>query len=153
MKKGADSEKLEKFKSICKKNRLKVTVQRIAIYNAVMNDRSHPTVNDVYKKINKTHPNISFDTVYRTLIKLSSIGLIKINEDFKRQQRFDPDISEHHHLYCRNCGKIYDFNNAEYDRLEIPENIKKKFKILGKRVVIEVLCENCTKNAKEVKNA
>lgn len=134
---------LENFKVKCRENNLRITPQRTAIYEALKDDVSHPSADDIYKKIKVKFPNISFDTVNRTLLSFASIGLVKIAESYNRQKRFDPFLENHHHLSCVKCGKIIDFENKDFDALKIPQNIKDKYQVLGKRVVLEYICDNC----------
>ncbi|MFH1459428.1 MAG: Fur family transcriptional regulator [Candidatus Omnitrophota bacterium] len=134
---------IDVFKLRCKENNLRITPQRIAIYEALKDDLTHPSADDVYKKIKINFPNISFDTVNRTLLSYADIGIIKIAESYNRQKRFDPFIENHHHLSCIKCGKIIDFDNKEFDDLKIPRSIEKKYNVLHKRVILEFICEKC----------
>ena len=54
----------------------RVTQQRIEVYRAVAESRSHPSVSEVHECVRKRLPTVSLDTVYRTLWKLSELGLI-----------------------------------------------------------------------------
>ncbi len=138
---------LESFKQKCRDSNLRITPQRIAIFQELVNDYSHPCADDVYRKIVKKNPNISFDTVNRTLLLFANQGMIKFAESYGKTKRFDPDVESHHHLCCIRCGRIIDFYNKEYDEIKIPNSIKNKYTVFGKRVVIEGLCDKCkTKN-------
>ena len=134
---------LQLFKSKCKEFNLRITPQRPAIYKALKDDCSHPSTDSVFKKIKTIFPNISFDTVHRTLLTFVDIGVVRIAESYTRRKRFDPYIESHHHLSCIKCGKIIDFENKDFDELKIPINIKKNYKVLGKRVVLECICDKC----------
>ena len=125
------------FKEKCRERNLKITPQRIAIYEQLMGDSSHPTANDVYKKVYEKFPHISFDTVNRTLLLFAETRIIKRVEHFGKHKRFDPDIDNHHHLFCIKCNRIIDFYNQEYDELKIPSTITDKYTVLGKKVVLE----------------
>ncbi len=136
---------LEFFNQKCKENKLRITPQRTAIYLELVDNYSHPSADDIYRRIRKNHSNISFDTVNRTLLSFSRIGMIRITENCGRQKRFDTVTENHHHLCCARCNRIIDFKNNEYDDLKIPSSILKKYKVLGKKVVIEVICDRCCK--------
>ena len=43
----------------------------------------------------------------------------------------------HHHFYCKKCGEIYDFNSPEFDDLKIPNKLKRRFEISGKKLCSE----------------
>lgn len=134
---------MEHFIAKCKEFNLKVTPQRIAIYREVINRKTHPTTDEIFQSIKKDFPFISFDTVNRTLLTFSQIGILSIIESYSGARRFDPDLKKHHHMHCIKCGKIIDFENDEYDQIKIPPQIRQKFKILNARVVLNGYCDSC----------
>ncbi len=133
------------FQEKCLKHGLKITVQRVAIYEELLKARDHPSADDIYKRVRKTFPNISFDTVYRTLLSFSEIGIIKPVEGYGEKKRFDPNINKHHHFRCVQCHEIIDFVNESYDNIEVPQELEKQFIVLNKRVVLEGICKKCSK--------
>jgi Fur family peroxide stress response transcriptional regulator len=134
---------MEFFKARCREHNLRITPQRIAIYKALMDDDSHPSADIVYKKVRRSFPTISFDTVNRTLSSFVDIGVLKVTESINRRKRFDPNLGDHHHLSCVKCGGITDFEHREYDELRIPATIRNTYEVLGKKVVIECICDTC----------
>lgn len=139
-----DNDRLSLFIKRCKHHNLKVTPQRIAIYKKLIELKNHPSADAMFQTVRRDFPNISFDTVNRTLLTFAEIGIVDVIEGHGRQRRFDPDMSCHHHFHCVKCKEIIDFNSDEYDNLEIPENIKRKFMVLSKRVVLNGICDKCT---------
>lgn len=145
MQKNVARDQTDLFIEKCKQHNLKVTPQRISIHRAVIQSINHPSADEIFKIVKKEFPNISFDTVNRTLLTFSQIGILKIVESFRGARRFDPNLVNHHHLHCINCGKIIDFNNENYDQLEVPRNIQPGFTVLNKRVVLSGICKECHK--------
>ena len=145
MQKNVARDQTDLFIEKCKQHNLKVTPQRISIHRAVIQSINHPSADEIFKIIKKEFPNISFDTVNRTLLTFSQIGILKIVESFRGARRFDPNLANHHHLHCIDCGKIIDFNNENYDQLEVPRNIQPGFTVLNKRVVLSGICKECHK--------
>lgn len=135
----------ENFINRCKESGLKVTPQRIAIFQEVLKSKEHPSADAIYRRLKKKHPNLSFDTVNRTLLTFAEIGLIQIVEGSGDVRRFDPTITNHHHLRCRRCGKIMDFYSEEYNNLKVPDEIKNEFEISNIRVIVEGVCKKCKK--------
>jgi Fur family peroxide stress response transcriptional regulator len=129
-----------------KENGLKITPQRTAIFQELLKAKDHPTADDIYKRIVKNMPNISFDTVNRTLLTFSKIGMIKIVEGYGQAKRYDPDLGLHHHFRCTRCGRIIDFHNKDYDNIAVPAEINKRFTVTSKKVVLEGLCGKCGKD-------
>jgi Fur family peroxide stress response transcriptional regulator len=128
-----------------KENGLKITPQRTAIFQELLKAKDHPTADDIYKRIVKKIPNISFDTVNRTLLTFSKIGMIKVVEGYGQAKRYDPDMGIHHHFRCIRCGRIIDFHNKDYDDIAVPAEINKRFTVTSKKVVLEGLCGTCGK--------
>ncbi|NTU57728.1 MAG: transcriptional repressor [Chlorobiaceae bacterium] len=138
---------MELFIDRCRKNGLKVTPQRLAIYKVLIESADHPSADSVYRKITEEYPTISFDTVNRTLLTFAEIGVIAMVESYSVARRFDSQTGRHHHLHCVKCGLITDFCDASLDEVKVPEQIEKLYDVLGKRVVISGICPDCTKTA------
>jgi Fur family peroxide stress response transcriptional regulator len=128
-----------------KENRLKITPQRTAIYQELLKAKDHPSADDIYRRIVKKIPNISFDTVNRTLLTFAEIGIISVVEGYGQPKRYDPVLDTHHHFRCTRCNKIIDFYNEDYDNLIVPREIQKQFTVFHKKVVLEGLCDRCKK--------
>lgn len=139
------NKKMEMFCQRSRKHRLKITPQRTIIYEELLKAKDHPTADDIYKRIVKKIPNISFDTVNRTLLTFSKIGLANAVEGYGQAKRYDPDVDIHHHFRCIQCGSIMDFHNKAYDDITVPEEISKQFTVISKKVVLEGLCSKCRK--------
>lgn len=139
------NKKMELFYRRSRGHGLKITPQRTVIYEELLKARDHPTADDIYKRIVKKIPNISFDTVNRTLLTFSKIGITHVVEGYGQSKRYDPDVDVHHHFRCVRCGCIIDFHNREYDNIVVPKEIGEQFEVTKKKVVLEGLCGRCKK--------
>jgi Fur family transcriptional regulator, peroxide stress response regulator len=122
--------------------RLKVTPQRIAILEAIVQLNNHPTAENIIEFIRKNHPNIATATVYKVLDALVENRIIKKVKTEKDIMRYDAFLENHHHLYCSDSDRIEDYLDEElneilekyFERKGIPdfkiEDIK--LQILGK---------------------
>jgi Fur family peroxide stress response transcriptional regulator len=133
------------FREKCAEHNLKITPQRVAIYDEILKDKDHPSADVIYKRVRKTLQNISFDTVYRTLLSFSEIGIVNLVEGYGKKMRFEPNLHSHHHFICMKCHAIIDFHNDAYNSIEVPDELKKQFQVLSKRVVLEGICKECSK--------
>ena len=140
----AVDQRVQQFIEICHDHELKITPQRVAIYQALIQSSQHPTADMMFRLVRKDFPHISFDTVNRTLLTFADIGVVDVVEVFGGPKRFDPGIEDHHHLHCTACGKIIDFKNDHYTDLEVPASNTEMFKVISKRVVLKGLCDACT---------
>jgi len=135
---------LQDFIDKCKAHNLKVTPQRMTIYQELLASTAHPTVDAMFQTVKKEFTNISYDTVSRAMLTFAEIGLVDLVEVFGGAKRFDPNVTNHHHLHCVSCGEILDFHNDEYNNLDIPDEIRQRFKVLTSRVVLKGICDKCS---------
>lgn len=135
---------MESFYSKCRENGLKVTPQRVFIYQELLKATDHPSIDEIYQRVKKSLPNISFDTVYRTAMSLFEIGIVDIVEGHSGSRRFDANIARHHHFICLKCHKIIDFDSEYYDQVTIPEELQKRFKIISQKIMLEGICDECS---------
>ena len=140
--------KVNDFIQVCQEHHLKVTPQRMAIYKLLLASNSHPTADAVYQSVKREYPNISFDTVNRTLLTFARVGIIEVVEIFGGAKRFDLNVKNHHHLHCIQCGKVADFTNRAYDNLKIPDTLREQFQVISKRVVLKGICKECREQGK-----
>jgi Fur family peroxide stress response transcriptional regulator len=142
-KKNGKSELMKYFLEKCRENGLKITPQRRATFEELIRAREHPSADLVYRKLKKAFPNISLDTVNRTLLTFSRIGIVGVVEGYGQPKRFDPNIESHHHFRCVRCNTIIDFYDESYDRMKVPKDILDNFTVFNKKVVLEGLCDKC----------
>ena len=107
---------VEKLKSFD----LKSTHQRVAIYEAIFPMENHPSAELVFDKIKIDYPSITLATVYNTLETFVNKGLVNKISSASGKLRYDPNTTQHNHIYCQNTNDVYDF----YD-VELEETIKK----------------------------
>ena len=87
---------------------IKPSAQRIAVASWVLQTQSHPSADEVYRRVASTVPMISRATVYNTLNLLVDKGLLRKVVLTEGHIRFDPNLERHHHFIDDQGGKIYD---------------------------------------------
>ena len=115
--------------------------QREAILNVLRSTDTHPTANRVYELVRQEIPNISLGTVYRNLAALSEAGeilSINVGDGF---EHFDGDVSEHLHLHCKQCGKIYDLHLE--NSILSDSAYKNDFLLESSLLIGYGICKNC----------
>ncbi len=143
-------EKVQAFIDKCKQMKLSVTPQRIVIYKEIMNNKNHPSPEDIYNSIKEENPSISFATVYNTLETFEKYGFIKKVTPLHNKVRYDPVTEQHHHMICVKCGKIFDIEANKLQEIEIPRKIIGQNMFIDYSVRINIVCAECLK--KENKN-
>lgn len=122
---------------------LKLTPQRYAIYQMLMDTEAHPTADDIYHAIKPTFPMLSLNTVYYTLAAFKEAGLVWEVPVEHASSRYDANMDQHHHLICLGCGKIEDLYDEALDRLRPPAANQRGFDIRMHRVEFRGYCEPC----------
>src|SRR4051794_18672495 len=124
------------------------TPQRQHVYSVLLEKRDHPTVEEVFMRAKHGMPDISMATVYNCLDALVKCDLIRhVNLD-RGATRYCPNMKEHCHFYCDDCGRIYDIDftaGAERGGLDVPEG----FQVKQYDISLRGTCRDC---AGKVKN-
>lgn len=134
---------IEAFVEKCRQLKLKLTPQRLMLYRELIKSVDHPSADSIYRKARKIFPNISFDTVNRTLVTFSRMGLVRMVEGYGDPRRFDSNPQEHHHFRCLDCLDIIDIYDPSFDKITIPDKIGRSHLVLGKKVILEGICSEC----------
>lgn len=137
------------FRDKLKEKGLKVTPQRVAIYDAIVKLKNHPTADNIIAYIKANHPNISVGTVYKVLDSLVENDLLKKVKTEKDIMRYDAILSNHHHLYCSETDRIEDYEDEALNKLinaYFKKNKIKNFKVQDIKLQITGTFNNLSKN-------
>ena len=136
-------QKIDVFSARCRQSGLKITPQRLAIYKTLITTTEHPSTDMVYQRVGKNFPNISFDTVNRTLLTFNEIGAAFVVEGSGEVRRFDANFESHQHFKCIKCKRIIDVFHEPFNDVQVPVELGEKFKVLRKTVYFEGYCDEC----------
>ena len=98
------------FKEFLSRKNLRVTSQRMAIFDAAFNQADHFTAEDLLDISRKIDRSVSRATVYRTLPILTESGLIKeidVGRDYKFYLANKGRKTEQAEVICLDCEKIF----------------------------------------------
>ncbi len=137
------NEHLKTLKETFRNADIKCTSQRLEIFHEVALNSNHPDAETVFRNVRKKMPNISLDTVYRTLWLLKDLGLITTLGTPRERTRFDANLSQHHHFICSRCGKTSDLYSKELDEMKISKYVKNIGEARALQVNIHGLCLGC----------
>lgn len=117
------------------------TKQRQLILDAITASSTHPTADELFQEIRKSLPTISLATVYRNLNTLSADGVIRKIAMPGMPDRFDWRMTVHDHLWCENCGRVFDFTLPQ----ALDQQIEKVsgMKVRSYTLVAQGLCQEC----------
>src|SRR5579884_1384387 len=116
----------------------KVTPQRLAIYQALEADTTHPTAEAIYERIRESMPTVSLATVYKTLNELVSIGELR-RFDIHGTSHFDTRTDQHAEAVCLRCNAIVDVAAPGTP----PAVAVPGFQIVGQTQTLYGYCDQC----------
>ena len=124
---------------------LRSTSQRERVYNVLLEERDHPTAEEVFLRAKQRMPDISMATVYNCLAALVKCDLVKQVKVRRGATRFCPNMREHCHFYCQACGSVFDID-LEPGAPELP--MPRGFKPAHFDIAIHGLCPDCARKSK-----
>jgi Fur family transcriptional regulator, peroxide stress response regulator len=123
---------------------IKPSVQRSAVMDFLLKNRTHPTIDEIYSALSPMMPTLSKTTVYNTLDLFVERGAVRALAIDEKNARYDVDISAHAHFLCRNCGAICDIFDLKPTLFQLPET--SKLKIDSVEISYFGICESCGTN-------
>lgn len=122
---------------------LKLTPQRRLIIEILSGDRSHPTVDEVYRQVLAVMPEVSRTTVYNTIREMTALGeIVEVQDLGDGGTRYDTSAGVHHHFFCQACRSLFDL---EAD-LSLPEEYHGEMegaKIIRQQLTVYGICPGC----------
>jgi Fur family peroxide stress response transcriptional regulator len=128
---------------VFKSEKLKLTPQRIAVYEMLKSTKSHPSAEAIYNTIKVQYPTMSLATVYKTLKTLVEVGLVQELNVGEGNFRYDANAQVHPHIICQNCSRVDDIEGAD---LSVINDIVKEhtdYKVLSNKTYFYGLCADC----------
>ncbi|WP_341300416.1 peroxide-responsive transcriptional repressor PerR [Lysinibacillus sp. FSL H8-0500] len=122
---------------------VRITPQRHAILEYLIQSMAHPTADEIYKALEGKFPNMSVATVYNNLRVFREVGLVKELTYGDASSRFDFVTNDHYHMICECCGKIVDFHYPGLDEIEHFASQVTGFDVHSHRLEIYGTCPSC----------
>lgn len=139
---------VQRFRTMLTERGLRVTHQRLAIYECLVTSEEHPSAEDIYEALRERVPGLSLATVYKTLNVLVEMGLalkLGFGDDVNR---YEGNPEPHINLVCVRCKKFVD--RDEERLLAIAETLRAEsgFTLFSQRHEIYGLCPECQVQSK-----
>ena len=101
-------------------------------------------VQNIYKKLK----NIDLVTLYRTIGSFEKNGLLRRVDLHKDSVYYEINTNHHHHIICKKCGVMEDFNICDINRLTKKITAKaSQFKIINEHnFELFGVCNDCVKS-------
>ncbi|MBD5334141.1 MAG: transcriptional repressor [Duncaniella sp.] len=122
---------------------VKPSAQRMTILRYLMENRIHPTVDEIFKSLLPDNPTLSRTTVYNTLRLLEASGIIRsIGTGGGDGTRWDYSDHDHGHFLCTSCGHVtdVDYDSASTSFTLPPEG----YTVHSADVIFKGICPECS---------
>ncbi|OGD17360.1 transcriptional repressor [Candidatus Atribacteria bacterium RBG_19FT_COMBO_35_14] len=123
-----------------KNRRIHPSYQRIKVLDYLNKNQCHPTVDQIFKDLQREIPTLSKSTIYNTLNLFLKSGLIKVINIENNDAHYDIITKNHGHFKCESCGKIFNFS---IDLNTFTTEELSGFKIIDKNVYFKGICPRC----------
>ena len=120
----------------------KVTPQRERIFGILYDNPRHPPAEAVHAAVVADMPSVSLRTVYSTLHELAEMGELRQLEVGTGSARFDPNVVDHHHLVCDECGAVQDLD-AQFPGVSLGSDNPFGFVVDAVQIVFRGRCRRC----------
>ncbi len=119
---------------------IRPSAQRIAILRYLMEHRTHPTVDEIFRALHPIYPTLSRTTVYNTLHLLVEGGTTMCLDIESGNARYDyaPE-GPHAHFLCTGCHKIIDIFSSPVPHPSLLEG----YKIDSTYIYYKGVCPDC----------
>ena len=118
----------------------RITSQKKVILDYLKSTKTHPSAEEIFKKVRKKLPRISLGTVYRILKNLKEKG--EVLEIPAEVSHYDANTFPHVHFFCQKCKKIFDVAQ----KCAILKHKKLKVgKIKNYQIYFYGICKKCKK--------
>jgi len=124
----------------------RLTKQRMLVYSLLMSLSKPATVHQIHSSLIKRKEKIDLVSIYRNLDFLEKAEMVcqcDFGDGTKRYEILDVK-NHHHHIICRNCGRI---ENISMDEKKLVKKVSDKTGFLIERHILEFfgLCPKCLK--------
>ena len=124
--------KSEVLIGVLRKEGLRYTVQRQAVWDEIKKSNEHRDAEDIYLQLKSKNNNVSRATVYRTIDVLVKNQLVRKMDLGDGRNLFEPRLDDEHHdhMICLDTGKIIEFYDEDLENLQDKIAEKHGYKIV-----------------------
>ncbi len=132
------------LKSILKAGGASLTQPRKIIFDLMLNQGPQ----SMQVLVRRAKDKVDRATVYRTIELFERLGIVRrLNIGWKYKiELTDAFSGHHHHMYCTNCGRVFDLpDNPMLETMIDTVAAKSGFSPRGHQLEVYGLCANCSK--------
>jgi Fur family peroxide stress response transcriptional regulator len=122
----------------------RLTSYRAAVLETLRSTNTHPTAAEIFRKVRRRRPGVSYATIYNSLDWLTRNGMASELKFGDAASRYDPIMSRHDHLVCTRCGALRDHEIALSPRVWSRAGRPQGFHVERYRMELYGLCSRCS---------
>jgi Fe2+ or Zn2+ uptake regulation protein len=124
---------------------LRATSQRVVMHRLLRDRNRHVSAEELLTEASDRLPGLSLPTVYATLELFERLGIVRRVNGGGGTLLWDTRADAHHHMICRNCGRIEDLETPlDLERARLSA-ARSGFQPDRAEVVVSGLCADCAR--------
>jgi Fur family ferric uptake transcriptional regulator len=134
----------KQLQQLLTEKKLKKTSQRALIWGALLEQKGHPSVEEIRDNLLQQGHRIGLATIYRTIKILLQSGFVRQSK-LHGTTRYEPVIKQPNHLHfiCNSCGSTVEFPSRKIENLIKRATEQNDFEERYSRYAIFGLCKFC----------
>ena len=122
----------------------RVTIQRVAVLDAIREMEGHVAVDQVAAKVREKHPQMDLATVYRTAGLLSRLHLLnEVSIGGVSHYEYAAPGKRHGHMVCEHCSRTTHAPTTHLDELREELLRDTGFELHLEHLTMSGLCRDC----------
>jgi len=123
----------------------RATSQRVVMHRLLRDSARHVTAEVLLAEASEKLPGVSLPTVYSTLELFEQLGIVRRVNGGGGTLLWDTRVDTHHHMVCRNCGRIEDMETPLDLERARRSAARSGFQPDRAEVVVSGLCASCAR--------
>jgi Fur family transcriptional regulator, peroxide stress response regulator len=141
---GAIQDRTEQVLVKLKEKGHRITPQRLAILQLLLENRGHPSADEIFEKVKVNFPTTSLATIYKTISVIKELGEVLELEFSSGHNRYDGiNPYPHPHLICVKCKGIIDPKLSSLAHMTQELVSDTGYRILSHRLDFYGICPDC----------
>ncbi len=125
----------------------RMTSQRKLLLEIIRDAGGHLDADELFQKAKGRDPRISLSTIYRNLNLLKELDLVAERHFVEDHHHYElKDTAEHHHLVCRSCGEVFEFNSPLTPQMTKDVEETSQFQVTDIEINMQGYCPNCPRD-------
>ena len=124
---------------------LRATSQRVVMHRLLRDHDRHLSAEELLSEASERLPGVSLPTVYATLELFEQLGIVRRVNGGGGTLLWDTRADAHHHMICRNCGRIEDMETPLDLERARRSAARSGFRPDRAEVVVSGLCSDCAR--------